>query len=290
MSLGKLQEMVRDREAWCAAVRGIKKSQTQLGNWPTTAIVKVRAPVVAQWYSAVQEMWEIHGFGPCVRRSPEEEVATHSSILAWEIQWTEEPGGLQSMRLQRIGQDWVTKQHNRQDCSAAWQHKPDNRNFILQAQDSHSMCSHNQGHQHQPPHGTWLVWYSAFICSQVTGWKWEWCQGKGAGFFLWEPVQWNRRNPGSHLSSHASWPLASCNYVSDSIKAWKLPFLAKQNGNNKYLLPRVTWGFNKVKCPVGADHRRMLAPPLMRSELEVVTGTRDRMANPRRVAEGWTAK
>jgi len=28
----------------------------------------------------------------------EEEIATHSSILAWEIPWTEEPGGLQSMR------------------------------------------------------------------------------------------------------------------------------------------------------------------------------------------------
>ena len=30
----------------------------------------------------------------------EEEMATHSSILAWEVQWTEEPGGLQSMGLQ----------------------------------------------------------------------------------------------------------------------------------------------------------------------------------------------
>ena len=34
-----------------------------------------------------------------------EEMATHSSIFAWEIPWTEEPGGLQSMRLQRIGHD-----------------------------------------------------------------------------------------------------------------------------------------------------------------------------------------
>ena len=31
----------------------------------------------------------------------EKEMATHASILAWEILWTEEPGGLQSMRLQK---------------------------------------------------------------------------------------------------------------------------------------------------------------------------------------------
>ena len=30
-------------------------------------------------------------------------MATHSSILAWEIPWTEEPGGLQSMESQRVG-------------------------------------------------------------------------------------------------------------------------------------------------------------------------------------------
>ena len=35
----------------------------------------------------------------------EKEMATHSSILAWRIPWTEEPGGLQSMGLQRVGQD-----------------------------------------------------------------------------------------------------------------------------------------------------------------------------------------
>ena len=33
----------------------------------------------------------------------EEEMAPHSSILAWEIPWTEEPGGLQSMGSQRVG-------------------------------------------------------------------------------------------------------------------------------------------------------------------------------------------
>ena len=35
----------------------------------------------------------------------EEERATHSSILAWKIPWTEEPGGLQSVRLQRVRHD-----------------------------------------------------------------------------------------------------------------------------------------------------------------------------------------
>ena len=35
----------------------------------------------------------------------EKEMAIHSSILAWRIAWTEEPGGLQSMGLQRVGHD-----------------------------------------------------------------------------------------------------------------------------------------------------------------------------------------
>ena len=37
----------------------------------------------------------------------EKEMATHSSILAWRIPWTEEPGGLQSMGSQRVGDDWT---------------------------------------------------------------------------------------------------------------------------------------------------------------------------------------
>ena len=35
----------------------------------------------------------------------EKEMATHLSILAWKIPWTEEPGGLQSTGLQRVGRD-----------------------------------------------------------------------------------------------------------------------------------------------------------------------------------------
>ena len=37
-------------------------------------------------------------------------MATHYSILAWEVPWTEEPGGLQSLDLQRAGHELLTKQ------------------------------------------------------------------------------------------------------------------------------------------------------------------------------------
>ena len=41
----------------------------------------------------------------------EKEMATHSSILAWKIPWTEEPGGLQSTGSQRVRHDWATSLH-----------------------------------------------------------------------------------------------------------------------------------------------------------------------------------
>ena len=41
-------------------------------------------------------------------------MATHSSLLAWRILWTEEPGGLQSMGSQRIGHDLATKNQQQQ--------------------------------------------------------------------------------------------------------------------------------------------------------------------------------
>ena len=51
---------------------------------------------------AMQETW-VQSLG---RKEPlEKEMATHSSILAWKIPWTEESGGLQTMGLQRVGLD-----------------------------------------------------------------------------------------------------------------------------------------------------------------------------------------
>ena len=50
------------------------------------------------------------GLIPASGRSPEEGNATHSTILAWKIPWTEEPGGLQSMGLQTVTHKLPTKQ------------------------------------------------------------------------------------------------------------------------------------------------------------------------------------
>ena len=50
----------------------------------------------------------------------EKEMATHSSILAWKIPWSEEPGGLQSMGSLRVGHAWATNTHSNWWCWACF--------------------------------------------------------------------------------------------------------------------------------------------------------------------------
>ena len=66
-----------DGGAWWAAVHGVEKSQTQLSNFTFTS--------------------HFHAL--------EKEMATHSSVLAWRIPGTAEPGGLSSMGSHRVGHD-----------------------------------------------------------------------------------------------------------------------------------------------------------------------------------------
>ena len=66
-----------DGGAWWAAVHGVSKSQTRLSDFPFT--------------------FHFH--------SLEKEMATHSSVLAWRIPGTEEPGGLPSLGSHRVGHD-----------------------------------------------------------------------------------------------------------------------------------------------------------------------------------------
>ena len=67
-----------DRGAWWAAVHGVAKSRTRLSHFTFT--------------------FHFHAL--------EKEMATHSSVLAWRIPGTGEPGGLQSMGSHRVGHDW----------------------------------------------------------------------------------------------------------------------------------------------------------------------------------------
>ena len=61
--------------------------------------------LVAQTVKRLPAMWETQ-VGSLGQEDPlKKEMATHSSILAWKIPWTEEPGRLQSMGSQKVGQD-----------------------------------------------------------------------------------------------------------------------------------------------------------------------------------------
>ena len=77
MSLSELRELVMDREAWRAAIHGVAKSRTRLSDFTFT--------------------FHFHAL--------EKAMAAHSSVLAWRIPWTEEPGGLPSLGWHRVGHD-----------------------------------------------------------------------------------------------------------------------------------------------------------------------------------------
>ena len=64
---------------------------------------------MAQLVKNLPAMWETWVQSLGWEDSLEEGMATHSSILAWRIPWTEEPGGLQSVGSQRVGHDRMTK-------------------------------------------------------------------------------------------------------------------------------------------------------------------------------------
>ena len=68
----------------------------------------LRASQVAQTVKNLPAMQETGIQSPGQEDPLEKGIATHSSLLAWEIPWTEKPGGLQSKGSQRVGHDWVT--------------------------------------------------------------------------------------------------------------------------------------------------------------------------------------
>ena len=95
MNLNNFWEMVRDREDWSAAVHGVTESdmtwQLKNNNYTYTcthAYICIYAGSIPAWEDPL-----------------EEGMATHSSIFAWRIPWTEELGEVQSIGWQRGGND-----------------------------------------------------------------------------------------------------------------------------------------------------------------------------------------
>ena len=77
----------------------------------STYWVNIGPSLVAQRLKRLPPMWETWVRSLGWEDPLEKEMVTHSSILAWRIPWTKEPGGLQSIGSQRVGHDWATSLH-----------------------------------------------------------------------------------------------------------------------------------------------------------------------------------
>lgn len=109
------------------------------------------------------------------------------------------------------------------------------------------MHSHSQGHQPQPPRGTWLVWYS--VLHLPTSYRLKVGIGRGRELAS-SSGSLSSETEGTldciSVPTHPGLLLAATVSVTPS-KLGSCLFLPSKNGNNKYLLHGVTWGFNKVK-------------------------------------------
>ena len=86
-----------------SAMQEISELRRSPGEGVSYSLQYSRASLVAQMVKNLPAMWETWVQSVGWQDPLKEGRATHSSILAWRTPWTKEPGGLQSMGLQRVG-------------------------------------------------------------------------------------------------------------------------------------------------------------------------------------------
>ena len=143
----------------------------------------------------------------------EKEMATHSSILAWKIPWTEEPGRLQSMGSQRVGHDWVTELN--------WTELNDQGCLMLPlaclnlGQVSSSLASFFDL--------SVLKAFPHLKCKSLPGFDWFYKQGMSFSRD-WQPFLWNITGtdhtpiPAPVKGRRLTFYVCSCTVVSDSLQ------------------------------------------------------------------------
>ena len=143
------------------------------------------ASLVAQTVKNLPAIWETWVRSLGWKDPLEKGMATHSSILAWRIQWTQEPGGLQSMGSQRVRHDWATKHIT--DC-IIW---PNERTV---SEDRHRDCCV-------------MIWWKSLLGSN------------GSGFYftilfpLWQGSSQSgadQDNVGQEVAGTGRWYLVNC--------------------------------------------------------------------------------
>ena len=107
--MDRLEDIFKESSAaWQRQIKSSMRFKTTiLGSAFLVLFFSVASPV-AEMVKNLPAMWEIQILSLGWEDPLDKEMATHSSILAWRIPWTEEPGRLLSMGLERVGYDWAT--------------------------------------------------------------------------------------------------------------------------------------------------------------------------------------
>ena len=128
----------------------------------------------------------------------EEGVATHSSVLAWKVPWTEGPGGLQCLGSQRVGQSWASDTHTKQgaagkDASILFPFPlsdllpaPPWQTHRKQSAAEPGGCSPVESRPQGNKTGQRRAWEGA-----GASWQWQWCNQKNKPL-IFSPSSWHR--------------------------------------------------------------------------------------------------